>query len=121
MLSNFWAVGIWKIEPRSERQEPRGLSLVSWFSHLASFFFLLAKAQRPACGRQAQRNLTAKGSISALASSFLSLASFFFLRAKTQRPVRCGRQAQRNLTVNSSISSRLLVLFNVEGWTPSKE
>ncbi len=109
----WWIKQQWKGNPirffggrsfksRSKMQETR-------LKPLGSFFFLLAKAQRPVCGRQAQRNLTVNSSIFSrllvLVSRFLALFSWSFLLY-----ARKGAESQRNLTANSSIFSRLLVL-----------
>jgi hypothetical protein len=77
---------------------------------LVSFFFSLAKTQRPACGRQAQRNLCANGyCFSTLTSCFLSLGSCL----SVGRQVSCllvlvsflarkDAKTQRNLCANGS-------------------
>ena len=55
------------------------------------FFFIIAKVQRPACGRQAQRNygplsLTfRRGGQASLLCGLASLRAIFFLLAKAQR------------------------------------
>jgi len=87
---------------------------------LGSFFFLLAKAQRPVCGRQAQRNLTANNNIfsrllvlgsclSPLGSCLLVLFSFC-----AQRRRGAKKSNREQLYLGSwflSLVSRFFLLF----------